>query len=153
MTQAPDIAFNYRSSRLLLLALCGVAVLAIVAVWISGVPVWMRAGLTVATAVLVGVAAGRLLRPRVGAVAWRGTGEVDLVLNDTPLDKRREARGEIRASRVMGSLIVLSLRWPPRERASLWLLPDNLGADTRRRLRVRLGVHVPGAASGNADSG
>lgn len=153
MTQAPDLTFRYRASPMLLIALAVVAALAIVAATISGLPGWWRMGLMVFAGVLAGSAAGRLIRPRVGAVIWRGDGSVDLLLNDTPLDDRREVRGELRGGRALGPLIVLVLRWPRRERASLWLLPDNLDADTRRRLRMRLAAGTNLAASGNADSG
>lgn len=152
MTQAPDITFRYRASPTLVVALVVVALLAILAVSISGVPAWLRTILIVCVASLGGVSLGRLLRPRVGSMAWRGDGTVELVLNDTPLDNRREVRAEMQGGRVLGPLIVLSMRWPQRERASLWLLPDNLDADTRRRLRMRLGTHATAPASGNADS-
>ncbi|HET7561145.1 MAG TPA: protein YgfX [Rhodanobacteraceae bacterium] len=152
MTQAPDTTFHYRASPTLSVALVAVGLLAILAVSISGVPMSLRITLIVLIAALAGVALGRLLRPRVGSVAWRGDGTVELALNDTPLDNRHEVRAELRGGRVLGPLIVLSLRWPQRERAALWLLPDNLDADVRRRLRMRLGTHAAGAVSGNADS-
>ena len=88
------------------------------------------------------------------SILWRADGGADLVLNDRPGDNRREAQGAIQAMRVMGPLIALTLRWPPRGRATLWLLPDSLDVDTRRRLRMRLGADPDGSfASGNADSG
>lgn len=152
MTQAPDITFRYRASPSLIVALVAVGVLAILAVALSGVPAWWRTVLIVVVASLGGVSLGRLLRPRIGSVAWRGDGTVALVLNDTPLDNHRETSAELRGGRVLGVLIVLTLHWPARERASLWLLPDNLDADTRRRLRMRLGSHAAGQTSGNADS-
>ncbi len=152
MTPAPDIVFRHRASRTLSVILVVVGMLAILAVSISGVPTWLRTFLIILIAALGGVSLGRQLRPRVGSVAWRGDGAVDLLLNDTPLDNRREVSAELRGGRVLGPLIVLSLRWPPRERASLWLLPDNLDTDNRRRLRMRLGTHAAGRASGNADN-
>ncbi len=134
-------------------ATVAVALLAILAVWISGSPPWLRAVLGALVAAIAGMSLGRLLRPRVRTVLWRSDGGVDLTLNDTPTDGRREVQGAIQHARVTGPLIVLTLRWPPRERATVWLLPDNLDADTRRRLRVRLGSGGGGLASGNADSG
>jgi toxin CptA len=152
VTQAPDIAFRYRASPVLSVALVVVGILAIIAVSISGVPVWLRSILVVLVAAFGGVSLGRQLRPRIASVAWRGDGTIELGLNDTPLDNRRDVLAELHGGRVLGPLIVLSLRWPPRERAALWLLPDNLDADTRRRLRMRLGTHAHRPASGNADS-
>lgn len=153
MTQPPDIAFRYLTSKVVVAALIVVGVLAILALAISGVPEAVRLPLMVVAGALLGTSVGRLLRPRVASVAWRGDGTVDLRLNDKPTDDRREVRGELRGGRVLGPLIVLALRWPVRERAFLWLLPDNLDADTRRRLRMRLATRSPATASGNADSG
>ncbi len=153
MKAAPAIGFAYRASRGLILATWVTAILATVAVWLSGLPHWAHFALTLGIAGIMGAASGNLLRPRVRSVLWRGDGGADLVLNHRPGDNRREAQGAIQAVRVMGPLIALTLRWPPRERAHLWLLPDNLDAETRRRLRVRLGA-APGGSftSGNADS-
>jgi toxin CptA len=67
------------------------------------------------------------------AVGWHGDDRWMLALpGDT------EVEGRLRAGRVLGPLIVLRLAWAPRGRAALALLPDNLDADTRRRLRMRL---------------
>lgn len=81
---------------------------------------------------------------------WRGDGGVSITLA-TRGGGTSEVQGELSHARVFGSLIVLSMRWP-RGRAALWLLPDNLDADNRRRLRVRLATDGPTAVSVNADS-
>lgn len=154
MKAAPAIGFAYRGSRLLILATCAAATLAMIAVWLSGLPHWLHFALTIAIAGIAGAAFRDLLRPRVRSILWRADGGADIVLNDRPGGGSREARGAIQAVRVMGPLIALTLRWPPRARAHLWLLPDNLDADIRRRLRMRLGTHAgKDLASGNADSG
>lgn len=153
MKAAPAIGFAYRASRGLILVTLAAAVLALVAVWLSGLPHWLHFALTLGIAGTAGAAFGNLLRPRVRSILWRADGGADLVLNDRPGDNRREAQGAIQAMRVMGPLIALTLRWPPRERAHLWLLPDNLDAETRRRLRMRAGAAAGGSpASGNTDS-
>lgn len=153
MKAAPAIGFAYRASRGLILATLATAMLAMIAVWLSGLPHWAHLALTLGIAGIAGAAFGNLLRPRVRSLLWRADGGADLVLNDRPGDNRREAQGAIQAMRVMGPLIALTLRWPPRERAHLWLLPDNLDAETRRRLRMRLGAAAGGSpASGNTDS-
>lgn len=153
MKAAPAIGFAYRASRGLILVTLAAAVLALVAVWLSGLPHWLHFALTLGIAGTVGAAFGNLLRPRVRSILWRADGGADLVLNDRPGDNRREAQGAVQAMRVMGPLIALTLRWPPRERAHLWLLPDNLDAETRRRLRMRAGAAAGGSpASGNTDS-
>ncbi len=51
---------------------------------------------------------------------------------------QRQVHGELHAGHVLGPLITVNLRWPQRGRATLWLLPDNLDANTRRQLRMRL---------------
>lgn len=150
MKSAPAIGFHYRASHLLVVATLVMALLAIVAIWLGGLPHGLAMALTLVTATCTGIASGNLLRPRVSSILWRADGGADLVLNDRLGDGRREVRGAIHAARVTGPLIALTLRWPPRGRATLWLLPDNLDADLHRRLRMRLGA---GFASGNADSG
>ena len=153
MKAVPAIGFGYRASRGLILATLATAMLAMIAVWLSGLPHWAHLALTLGIAGIAGAAFGNLLRPRVRSILWRADGGADLVLNDRPGDNRREAQGAIQAMRVMGPLIALTLRWPPRERAHLWLLPDNLDAETRRRLRMRVGAAAGGSpASGNTDS-
>ncbi|HEX5960812.1 MAG TPA: hypothetical protein VFY97_06155 [Rhodanobacteraceae bacterium] len=153
MKSAPAIGFSYRTSRWLLAGTPGIAVLAIVAVSISGSPAWLRWGSIVFIAAYAGAAFGRALRPRIRSLLWLADGGIEIRLRDSMRDSGRSVHGELLGARVMGPLIVLTLRWPLRERAHLWLLPDNLDVDTRRRLRMRLGAG-PGAApaSGNADS-
>ena len=153
MKAAPAIGFHYRASRLLILATSLVALLAIVAVWLSGLPRWAQLALVVGIAGSAGAAFGKLLRPRVRSVLWRSDGGAEVSLNDRLGDDRREVQGEVSAARMMGPLIALSLRWPPRERATLWLLPDNLDTGTHRRLRMRLGNAAAGVLSGNTDNG
>lgn len=152
MTTPAALGFDYRASRALLIATWLVAVLAVLAIWTSGAPHWLHGLLSVAVAALLGVAVGHLLRPRVRAVAWHGDGGVEVTLNDALGDGRRETEGMVSAARILGPLIVLTLRWPPRERAHLWILPDNLDADTRRRLRMRLGASGAPATSGSPDT-
>lgn len=152
MKAAPAIGLRYRASRLLITAVLVVASLAIVATWLGGLPHGLAMALTLGIAVYTGLALGNLLRPRVRSILWRADGGADLVLNDRLGDGRREVQGAIHAARVTGPLIALTLRWPPRGCATLWLLPDNLDADLHRRLRMRLGAGT-GVASGNADSG
>lgn len=153
MKQAPAIGFQYKVSWTLVAATIVVALLALLALQLVSGPAWLRHGLHLLAIAYAGVCVARLLRPRVRSVAWQGEGGLVLTLNDTLSDGRRDAEGMVSAARVMGPLIVLTIRWPPRERAHLWLLPDNLDADTRRRLRMRLGAGSGAALrSGNADN-
>lgn len=153
MKQPPAISFNYRSSRLLFGATIIVALLALLAIGMGAGPRWLRVALGLCVAAVGGVGLGHMLRPPVRTMAWRADGTVDLALNDSVGDGRREAQGGVSAARVLGPLIVLTVRWPPRERAHLWILPDNLDADTRRRLRMRMAAGIGGdMSSGNADT-
>jgi toxin CptA len=146
----PAIGFRCRVSPTLVGATIPVAVLAIIAVSLSALPHWLRALSIAFVGGYTGTALFRLLRPRIASVLWRADGSVELVLR---CDENTPAQGVVQNARIMGPLIVLTVRWPPRERAHLWLLPDNLDADTRRRLRMRLGTAAAGnLVSGNADS-
>lgn len=153
MKAPPAIGFHYRSSRLLVFAVVVLAILAVVAVWFSAAPHWLHLALSFLIVAYAVAALGNMLRPHVHSLLWRADGSAELALNDRVSDGRREAQGAVSGARTMGPLIVLTLRWPPREREHLWLLPDNLDADTRRRLRMRLAAGTGAAvASGNADS-
>lgn len=153
MKTAPAIAFEYRASRILLVATVAVALLALLAVSLSGCPHWLRLVLYVAIGALAGTALRQAWRPRIQSVAWRSGGDVELVLHHTPVDDQRNVPGGIRHARVMGPLIVLTFGWHG-GLTHLWLLPDNLDADTRRRLRIRLGAEAAADfGSVNPDSG
>lgn len=151
MKTAPAIGFKYRGSPLLAGATVVIAALAIVALHLARGPAWLHDVLAVLIAGYALLAVYGLLRPRIRAVAWHADGAAEVTLrhgagSDTAL-------GAVAESRVLGPLIALTLRWPPRERMTLWLLPDNLDADTRRRLRMRIGADNAGTlSSGNADS-
>lgn len=137
MRSVPAIIFDVRPSRWLMLALMAVAILAVVAVMLCALPLWLRLALAV---VVVGYAAQTLhgLRhPKLAKVGWRSDETWGLRLIDGT-----ETEGELRTSRVLGAMIVLRLSWAPRGRAALVLLPDNMDADTRRRLRMRLSAQA-----------
>jgi toxin CptA len=151
--QAPAIGFNRRVPLLLVIATLVLGLLALLALQLVRGPAWLHHGLQFATVVYLATAVARLLRPRIKAVVWREDGTADITLRDSAVAGGRTVQGAVSGARLLGPLIVLTLRWPPRGRAHLWLLPDNLDADTRRRLRMRLGAEAAGkTASGNADS-
>ena len=152
MRNAPAIGFECRVSWVLVAATVAVGVLAVVAVWISGLPPWAKSLGMVLAAASTAHAVAVMLRPRIKSLILGGDGGVEIRLRDTALEDGAAVQGAVQAARVMGPLIVLTLRWPPRERATLWLLPDNLDADTRRRLRMRLGAEAGHVLSGNPDS-
>lgn len=153
MKQAPSIGFTCRVSWLLVIATLVVGLAALVAVQLVRGPALLHHVLHLAIAAYAGAVIGGMLRPRVRALAWRADGSAEITLRDNLVESGRTVQGAVGSARVLGPLLVLTLSWPPRGRAHLWLLPDNLDADTRRRLRMRLGSEATGApASGNADS-
>lgn len=138
MRSAPAIGFDYKPSRLLavgIVVMCGLALLAIAR---SGVA-WWAAWVLAAFALAYGAyALWRHGHPLVAAVSWHSDGSLLIHLSGRS-GEVGEVSGTLRSSRVLGSWIMMDLAWPLRGRAALWLLSDNLDADVRRRLRVRLG--------------
>jgi toxin CptA len=147
MKSAPPIGFDYRPSRWLLLAVFAILLLALAAIEVSGLPAWLRTPGWLLAGMFAGIGIGCLLRPRVHSVLWRADGGVTLGLRDTVLDGGGEVNAELHHARVLGPLVMLDLRWGQNDRAQLWLLPDNLDADTRRRLRVRIGAQAGAIAA------
>lgn len=133
MKSAPAIAFDYRPSRWVPLAIALLLLLALAAITTSGVPWVAKVLLGAGALVHVVIALIRLYRPAIRRCAWYADGQWRV----------RDARGNdhaanlVRAS-VRGILIVLVLRSPVQRSSALVLLPDNCDADTHRRLRVRL---------------
>ena len=149
MRSAPAIGFEYQPSRTLALAAASLIALAVVAVSLSGVVTWLKIALGAAVLVYGAWSLWRFLHPRIRALNWRSDVSVSVKLTDRR-GVETEVQGALHDARVLGPLIALQLRGP-RGAANLWLLPDNLDADIRRRLRTRLALD--GAQpSVNADS-
>lgn len=153
MNSVPAIGFRYRPSPLLAVATASVGLLAIVATWLIRGPIWLHLVLIVMVVAYAVAAIRNLTRPPIMSLLWHADGGVELTLRDGSTETGRTLQGILQGTRILGPLIVLTLRWPPRGHAAIWLLPDNLDADTRRRLRMRLGAGIDALASGNADSG
>ena len=135
MKSAAAIAFELRPSRLLAGVLVGVALLALLAIGLSGLRHWpwiaVAVGLVVAATLLRTL--GRLRRPRWRRAGWNADGVWTL------LDGAQIAVGaHLLGWRGFGLSLLLRLRTAAGEAVTLCLLPDNLDRDTRRRLRVRL---------------
>lgn len=133
MKSAPAIAFDYRPSRWVPIAIALLLLLALAAIIASGVPRVVKVLLVGGALVHAAIALARLYRPAIRRCAWYADGQWRV----------RDAQGNdhaanlIRAS-VRGTLIVLVLHSPVQRSSALVLLPDNCDADTHRRLRVRL---------------
>lgn len=135
MKSAAAIAFEIRPSRLFCGALAGLTLLALIAVWLSGLRAWPWAAAALSLALIVAGlrAVRRQQRPGWRRVVWTGQGQWRL------LDTGDVVSGAVLLSwRALGPLLLLRLQ-PERGAALLLaLLGDNLDADTHRRLRVRL---------------
>jgi toxin CptA len=133
MKSAPAITFDYSPSRWLVVALAGVALLAVLATAASAIETWMKLLLGVAVCIYAADAMRRLLHPVVRRCAWYEGGHWRV----------RDAAGQDHAASLLsasvrGNLIVLRLRSELQRSTALLLVSDNCDADTRRRLRVRL---------------
>lgn len=131
MKSVPTIALDYRPSRLVAGAAAAIVLLTCVAPLLSGLPPTLRA-LLAASALFAGAASlARFLRPRLrrishGASGWQLVGE------DGPHEATLASHARI------GSFIALSWRIASGGRRHAVLAPDNLDADTRRRLALLL---------------
>ncbi len=141
MRSAPAIAFDYRPSRLLGVLGALVGLLAIVAPWASGLGT--PAGLLVSLAALALAtrAVRRHVRPRFRRIACRD-GEWFLL----DLGGREHPAGLVTRTRI-GVLLALDFA-VGRSRARMVLLPDNLDAETRRRLILLLARAPTGTEDG-----
>lgn len=139
MTSAPPIGFEYRGSAWLLTALLLMAMLAILAVWASALTWYWALALSLVTVAGVGWQSLRILRPRVHSLLWLPDGSVRLTLAEQDGFAHREVMASMQTGHVLGPVISLGLRWHGGQE-KLWLLPDNLDKNLRRKLRVRLGA-------------
>lgn len=140
MKSAPAIAFDYRPSRLLALALIGVALFALVAIVLCGLEVWIKVLLLGVTLAYAARTLHAFRRAPFGHVTWHAAGHWRVRDADG-----NEHVAEFLGGTVLGRLIVLNLRTGPKRRVALPLLPDNCDAEMHRRLRVRLAVAPPAA--------
>ena len=131
MKSGPAIAFDVAPSRRLGYALVALAFVAAVAITLTDPPF----ADAVAVLILIGMIMVDERRRKVGTwrVAWREDGTWGVVDAQSVASEAALA-GWSR----LGHLVGLRLRLASGRRLSLLLLPDNVDADTRRRLVVRL---------------
>lgn len=135
MKSAGAIAFELRPSRLLIAALATMAGVSLVAIWGSGLyaTAWLAATVSLVALVAVTRTIWRLHDSRWRRAGWNADGFWTL------LDATQTAVGaQLLGWRAFGLTLLLRLRSDAGEAVTLYLLPDNLDRDTRRRLRVRL---------------
>ena len=132
MRSAPAIAFDYRASPLLALAVGAGMLAAIVAPWLSRLPAGACAAIS-----LIGLVAGvasiaRFERAAFRRIALRASGW-------TLVDAAGvEHTANLVAHARLGTWLVLDFRSANRRRFRAVLGPDNIDADTRRRLILLL---------------
>ena len=132
MKSAAAIAFDYRFSRWLVLAVLAVALLAMLSLRLSA----LTSGLQLLIAVSAAAHAAwcvRLLMKTPRRLAWHEAGHWRVADADGT-----EHVAELDHAVARAGWIVLRLRRSDGLRFHIVLGPDNCGADVRRRLRVRL---------------
>jgi toxin CptA len=138
MKSAPAIAFDYRPSRWLVIALIGVALLAVAAIAFCGLALWIKALLIFAACGYAAWSLRSLLRPPFDRVVWHAAGHWRV--RDRAGDERA---AEFVHATVRGRWIVLVLRVGPKLRIALPLFADNCDGETHRQLRIRLATTNP----------
>jgi toxin CptA len=133
MKSVPAIAFDYRPSRRLLLAVAAGTALAVVSILVCGLSLWPKLGQALLTAIYAAWSAWRLWHPQFVQIAWHSAGHWRL--RDA---QGREHPGELAHATVLGVLIILAMRTHGKRTSTFVLLPDNCDDETRRKLRVRL---------------
>ncbi|MBT2116728.1 hypothetical protein KK141_06065 [Dyella sp. LX-66] len=139
MTSAPAIGFEYAPSRLAARGCAGMALLAVAAVWLCGLPWWGRLMLSCALAALWVVERRLGRHPAVTAAGWAADGS--WALRDA---QSADTVAELRSSRLLGGCVWLCLQPSSGRPVNLLLAPDNSDEDLRRRLRMRLAAAMPG---------
>lgn len=132
MKSAPELAFDYRPSRRVGAAALLICVAAVLAPWATSLPPVLRTALSLAALVVGSLAVRRLMNPRFRRIAWRESGWtlVDAAGGEHAALLESHAR--------LGGLATLGFRFGPRSRFRALLAPDNLDAQTRRRLVLLL---------------
>jgi toxin CptA len=141
MTSAPAIGFEYRPSRLLWRVLIAVATVAVLAVALSGLALWLKLPLGAAVVLATWQSVRRLAAVPVAAAGWSADNDWTLRLKD-----HEDVRATLASFRVFGVFILLRLQTVGRGVQVLLLAPDNSDADIRRRLRMRLATMRPDSA-------
>jgi toxin CptA len=141
MTSAPAIGFEYRPSRLLRRGLIAVAAVAVLAVSLCGLALWLKLLIGVAAVLATWQSVRRLAAVPVAAAGWSVDNDWTLRLidyNDVP--------ATLASFRVFGVFVLLRLQTVGHGVQVLLLAPDNSDADIRRRLRMRLATMQPDGA-------
>jgi hypothetical protein len=132
MKSAPSIAFEYRPSRQIAGAAMAISLAAIVAPWLSGLPFAARVILSLAALAIATAALARFVKTGVRRIAYRSAG---WKLFDT---SAAESAVELVSHVRLGCWLALDFRNIRHGRFRALLGPDNIDAETRRRLILLL---------------
>jgi toxin CptA len=141
MKSAPSIAFDYRPSRAIAVAIVALTLLSIGGVSASGLDPIMKWAIAIVALAYAGWALRRHLEPGFVRIA-RGAGGWLLVDGDgaqSPVMLVAHVR--------RGFLLVLAFRQPGAGRSHAVLTPDNTDAELRRRLALVLAAGEPSAVN------
>lgn len=132
MKSAPTIAFDYRLSRWVAIAAIVILIAALIALWLTNLPLVVQVGVSLVVAANGVVALRRYLAAPFGRIACRASGW-------TLVDALQVEHAATLASHMaVGAWIVLTFRLDRRRRFRAVIGPDNLDTDTRRRLILLL---------------
>lgn len=134
MTSAPAIGFEYRPSRWVPRLLVAVTGLTLLAIALSGLPVFVQLISMLGATVASGHALRRQRLP-ISAVGWADHGGWSL----HGLDGADEP-AMLLSHKVFRTLVLLRLASRRYGKLTFWLMPDNSDVDIRRRLRMRLAI-------------
>ncbi len=137
MKSAPEIAFDYRPSRLLAMAIAAVTVLAVVAAMFNGLDWPWRLLLAMLASALGSLVLFRHHQPGFVRIAHGASGWtlIDANGNDHPAILRAHVR--------RGTLLVLEFGAVARPATRIILAADNCSADLLRRLMLVLAAGEP----------
>jgi hypothetical protein len=132
MKSASAIAFDHRPSRLLALAAAAILCAAIAAPWFSALPFAARIALSGVVCAAGVISLQRFLRTPFRRIAYRPSGWALLDAHD------HEHAALLKSHARLGAWISLDFRLDRSRRFRAVLGPDNLDAETRRRLVLLL---------------
>jgi hypothetical protein len=132
MKSVPTIAFDYRPSPVVTSLSMLLAGAAVIAPWLSGLAVPLRFALCLFALVFAVHAIRAQQRSRFVRIVYRASGWclVDRAAREWP--------ALLLTHRRLHNVVALDWRYAPRARFQALLTPDNLDADTRRRLVLLL---------------
>jgi toxin CptA len=129
----PTITFDYRPSSLLLSGLFLLTGLVLLAICDCAAVLPIKAVLAISALIYAAHTTRRLTRAPWTHMTWHSQGHWRLHGEGDDMQA-----AELMLATRIGGLLVLRFRLRGQRRFDAILLPDNLDADTRRRLRVRL---------------